>query len=165
MLDGYQHLLTHVGKGLHEVPVQILEHMEAVERDSGAWECCLRYQLHAVGEVHAHVEHAPALLLWDLQQPPEYRSGLYACDDGDDRAPSAMSILVGYESIEPAAVHALVYRQMPAHILGYQDPFLGVGLLVPVLIVTEMVLVHLSKIVAVNTMAATNGTGGHRTIV
>ena len=109
MLDGHQHLVAHVGKGLHEVPVQILEHMEAVKRDPGVGECSLRNQLHAIGEVHTHVKHAPALLLGNLQQPPEHRSGLYACDDGDDRTPSAMGILVGHEGIEPATVHALVY--------------------------------------------------------
>ena len=54
---------------------------------------------------------------------------------------------------------------MPAHVLGYQDPLPGVSLLLPVLIVAEMVLVHLSQIVAVDTMAATDGTGGHRTVI
>ena len=36
------------------VPVQVLEHMEAVERNPGVGECRRRYQLHVVGEVHAH---------------------------------------------------------------------------------------------------------------
>ena len=76
-----------------------------------------------------------------------------------------MGILVGYEGIEPAAVHRLVYRQMPAHILGCQNPLLGMSLLVPVLIAAEMILVHLTQIVAVDTVAATDGTGGHRTVV
>ena len=165
VFDSYKHLVAHVGKGLHEVPVQILEHMEAVERDPGIGECRLSYQLHAVGEVHAYVKHSPAFLLGNLQQPPEHRSGLYACNDGDDCAPSAMGILVGYEGIEPAAVHRLVYRQMPAHILGCQNPLLGMSLLVPVLIAAEMILVHLTQIVAVDTVAATDGTGGHRTVV
>ena len=38
MLDGYQHIVAHLGKGLHEVLVQVLEHMEAVERDLGTGE-------------------------------------------------------------------------------------------------------------------------------
>ena len=76
-----------------------------------------------------------------------------------------MGILVGHEGVEPAAVHALVYRQMPAHILSYQDPLLGMSLLLPMLIVTEMILVHLSQIVAVDTVTATDGTGGHRTVI
>ena len=44
MLDGHQHLVAHVGKGLHEVPVQVLGHMEAVKRDPGVGECRRRYQ-------------------------------------------------------------------------------------------------------------------------
>jgi hypothetical protein len=48
VFDSYKHLVAHAGKGLHEVPVQILEHMEAVERDPGIGECRLSYQLHAV---------------------------------------------------------------------------------------------------------------------
>ena len=32
VFDSYKHLVAHAGKGLHEVPVQILKHMEAVER-------------------------------------------------------------------------------------------------------------------------------------
>jgi hypothetical protein len=39
------------------------------------------------------------------------------------------------------------------------------GLLVPVLIAAEMILVHLTQIVAVDTVAATDGTGGHWTVV
>ena len=31
VLDGHQHLVAHLGKSLHEVLAQVLEHMEAVE--------------------------------------------------------------------------------------------------------------------------------------
>lgn len=54
---------------------------------------------------------------------------------------------------------------MHAHILGNEYPFLGVPLLFPVLIVAEMILVRLPQIVAVNTVAATYGTGGYRTVI
>ena len=37
--------------------------------------------------------------------------------------------------------------------------------LVPVLIAAEMILVHLTQIVAVDTMTAADRTGGYRTIV
>ena len=39
------------------------------------------------------------------------------------------------------------------------------SLLLPMLIVAEMILVHLSQIVAVDTVTATDGTGGHRTVI
>ena len=50
-------------------------------------------------------------------------------------------------------------------LLGYQDPLLGMSLLVPMLIVAEMILVHLPQIVAVDTMTAADRTGDYRTIV
>ena len=110
-------------------------------------------------------ENVHPLLLWNLQQPSEHRFGLHACDDGNDCTSSAMGFLVGHEGVESAAVLALVYRKMHAHILGNEYPFLGVPLLFPVLIVAEMILVRLPQIVAVNTVAATYGTGGYRTVI
>ena len=54
---------------------------------------------------------------------------------------------------------------MLPHVLGNEYPFLGVCFLVPVLVVAEIILIHLSQIVAVDAVAATNRTGGHRTVV
>ena len=67
-----------------------------------------------------------------------------------------MSILVGNEGVEPAAVHRLVYRQMPANVFGHEYPLLGMDLLIPVLVVAQVILVHLAKIVTVDTVSSSN---------
>ena len=54
---------------------------------------------------------------------------------------------------------------MPTHILGNEYPLLGMSLLVPVLVVAQVILVHLSQIVTVDTVATTDGARGHRPVV
>jgi len=76
-----------------------------------------------------------------------------------------MSILVGNEGVEPAAVHRLVYRQMPANVFGHEYPLLGMDLLIPVLVVAQVIFVHLAKIVTVNAVTATDGARGDRTVI
>ena len=118
-----------------------------------------------VGEVHADVNDRITSILREFPEPLQYRLGLHSSDDGYDCTPPTMGILVRHKRVQHTTVHAFVYRQVKSEVLGHQNPFLGMLLLVPGLVIAQTVPVYLAEIVARHTMTAAYAATGDGTVV
>jgi hypothetical protein len=116
-LEAHAHLVHAVTYALDDV--------EAVYHYHGVGKALLHNGLHGVREVHRHFFHRLALLLRNPPQLFRHILRLRAADGGDERAASAVPVLVGEEREQVLAVQALVYAQMVARVFRQEHPVRG----------------------------------------
>ena len=132
-LEAQAHLVKGLAQPLHDV--------EAVDDDGGIGEALAHDGVHGVAEVHRHFLDLLTLCKGDHLQYPGNDLGLGALDDGYDGAFAAMPGLVGEYRVDVIAYRRLVYRVVLAQILRQQHPVCSMFLLVPLLEITQALLV------------------------
>ena len=124
--------------------------MEAVNDDDGIREALLGYVVHGIAEVHCDFLNLGKFLCRYHLDNPRYDLSLCALDNSNNRAFAAMSVLVGEYGVRLFAQLGLIYTATLADVLGEQDPVNGMILLVPILVVTEVMLVVAFYLAALN---------------
>ena len=151
-LESQAHLVKGLAQPLHDV--------EAVDDNRGIGEALSHDGVHGVAEVHRHLLDLLTLRQGNHLQYPGNDLCLGALDNGYDGAFAAMSGLVGEYCVDIVAYSRLVYRVVLAEILRQKHPVGGMILLVPLLEITQALLVVAFQSAALN--VEETGYGGTR---
>ena len=112
---------------LHGIATVLL-HMEAVDGYHRIREALLDDGMHALGEVHRHLEDFRTLPPKDALESRNHVLNLGALDDGHDCALAAVSVLVGDDGVEfPVGKGGLVYAQVRTDVTPEDQPLVGMG--------------------------------------
>ena len=139
-------LKTHCLKSLTET----LDDVKAVYDDGRLWETLLCNAVHGIAEVHRDFLYLGQDLGWYLLDYLRYNISLGALDNSDDRAFTTMSVLVRQYGLHLLTQLRLIYAATLADVLCQQYPVNGMILLVPLLVITEVMLIVAFYFAALN---------------